>query len=213
MVEIERLDACNLIVKNHSFDHDGLVIHGYGGNKEEMLALAVALAERSHLRLLVCDLPGHGSFSTKEFTLDNALDALKPAMTTIGRPDFFVGHSVGARLGLMLGLPIAAAISPPGEIVFEGGRADLLRVLRARRVKEVAPFHGLQEVLAAPVEPAPQTLVLKAAIELKSVNSFVDDWQALGIESSRIAESDHLDIISATQTHLVVGEWLDRCLS
>lgn len=212
MVEIDRLDARNYIVKNPSFKHDGLVIHGYGGNKEEMLSLAVNLAERSKLRLSVFDLPGHGDFSAEEFSLDNALAALAQAMTVLDRPRFFIGHSLGARLGLMTSLPIAAVISMPGEIVFAGGRAELLRVLRARRVREAAPFSGLKEILAVDVEPAQKTLLLRAAIELKSVTALADDWQTLGVDCRKVDNADHLDIVSSAKTHRIIGEWLDRWL-
>jgi hypothetical protein len=210
MIEIDRTDDHTYMVKKSSYKRDGLVIHGYGGNKEEMLGLAVNLAEKSDLRLAVFDLPGHGNFENKEFTLDNSIEAIRSAMEKLDDPKFFIGHSVGARLGLLIGLPIAALISPPGEIIFEGGRGELLRVLRARRVNETTAYAGLEQVLATDVTPAPRTLLLRASQELKSVTSLVKSWRASGIDDHRIDKTDHLDIISSPKTHEIIGDWLNE---
>lgn len=212
MVEVDRIDVRTYVVGGPAARYDGLIIHGYGGNKEEMLSLAVSLADRANLRLVVPDLPGHGDFSSEEFTLDNAMAAIAAAMAMVERPRLFVGHSLGARLGLMTGLPIAVAISPPGEIVFEGGRAELLRVLRARRVREAEAYSGLKEILSVAVEPAQKMLLLRASRELSSVTSLIDQWQGPAGGYRRIDNADHLDIISAPATHRIIGEWLGQCL-
>lgn len=209
MVEIDRVGKHTYIVENPSFKHEGLFIHGYGGNKEELLGPASNLAQRFNLRLAVFDLPGHGAFASKMFTLDNSLEALRMAIKTLDKPEFAIGHSIGARLALMTGMPIAALISPPGEIVFEGGRAELFRILRARRVAETAAYAGLKEILSVGVEPARETLLLKASLDLKSVSAFVDSWRKRGFDSFKISSSDHLDIISSPETGKIVGQWLE----
>ena len=81
------------------------MIHGYGGNSEEVLGLAVDLASRLELRLLVFTLPGHGFPASEPLTRQAALLSLKSAVTALENPDFFIGHSLGARLGLAAGLP------------------------------------------------------------------------------------------------------------
>lgn len=190
----------------------GLVIHGYGGSSAAMLGLAVSLAARLPLKLLAFDLPGHAGAAGMRLTAAAARAALEEAMTALGEPAFFIGHSLGARVGLAAGLPRAALISMPGLAEFEGSRGELLKLLKPRRVNEAAPFAGLQDIFAQPASPAPDTILLSAAREPESVRSLAREWQDAGINSHRIKDSDHSDIISVPETGEVIAAWLKKSL-
>lgn len=190
----------------------GLVIHGYGGSSAALLGLAVGLAARLPLRLLAFDLPGHAGAAGTSLTASTARAALEEAAIALGEPSFFIGHSLGARVGLAASLPRAALISMPGPAEFKGSRGELLRLLKPRRVNEVASFAGLEEILAWPSRPAPDTLMLSAAREPESVRTLVREWQAAGVASHRIRQSDHNDIISAPETGEVIAAWLKESL-
>src|SRR3972149_8424415 len=97
---------------------EGLIIHAYGSNKEEILGLAVGLALRQDLKLLVFDLPGHGRTGNL-LTLANCLQSLKRAKVLLNKPTFFVGHSLGGYLGLMADLPLGVLISVPDQADFK----------------------------------------------------------------------------------------------
>ena len=139
--------------------------------------------------------------------------SLKSAVTALENPDFFIGHSLGARLGLAAGLPTSVLLSMPGSTGFDGSRQELLRTLRVRRVKEDAPLQGLEEILATEVEPAARTLMLRAAREPESVKSLATAWAKKGIPCRTIRDSSHNDIISSPETRKVIAEWLQENLS
>lgn len=208
VIKITNWQNRGYLVESASGGTPGLVIHGYGGSAAAMLGLAVSLAVRLPLRLLAFDLPGHAGASDTMLTAAAVRATLKEAAAALGEPAFFIGHSLGARVGLDAGLPRAALISPPGEAEFEGSRGELLKLLKPRRVRESAPFAGLQELLAQPPEPASDTLLLSAAREPESVRSLAREWQDAGISCHRVAGTDHNDIIHAPETGEVIASWL-----
>lgn len=208
MIRVDRPEPGRYVVSPLEPKLEGLVIHGYGGNKEEVLGLTIGLAGALDARMLVFDLPGHGDLADRAFTADSALAALRDAVAALGRPAFFVGHSAGARLGFMSGLAVGVGVSMPGPAEFEGNSRELLQVLRARRVTEASAFSGLSELLALHVRPASATLLLRAAQEIRSVNVLADEWAHQGIECRRIDASNHLDIVSSPHTYQVIHEWL-----
>ncbi|HEY4686589.1 MAG TPA: alpha/beta hydrolase [Candidatus Subteraquimicrobiales bacterium] len=191
---------------------EGLVIHAYGSNKEEILGLAVGLVLRQDLKLLVFDLPGHGR-NENLLTLANCLQSLKRAKALLNKPTFFVGHSLGGYLGLMAGLPLGVLISAPGKAIFESSRQDLLRTLRTKRVHESTPYAGLNEILATKVKPVSNMLLLRAENELKSVVDSMANWESLGFETKKVSGSNHLDIVSSHVAAEVISLWLKENLS
>ena len=88
-----------------------VLVHGYGGCKEQMLGLAARLAD-SGLAALCLDLRGHGEHpaplgSGLLLDLEAGLARLRPTGRTIA-----IGHSLGARLALMSSADVLVAISP-----------------------------------------------------------------------------------------------------
>lgn len=207
-VEIDNWQDRGCLVSSGNGAHEGLVIHGYGGSKEEMLGLAVGLAARLPLKLLLFDLPGHGSAAEEPLTLAAAREKVAAAAAALENPTFFVGHSLGARVGLLSGLELAVCISMPGAARFEGSRADLLRTLRVRQVNEAAPISGLVDVFANGAEPAAKTLLLCAGSELESVTELAAAWDEQGIPCIEVEGSGHNDIVGAQDTWEVTATWL-----
>ena len=207
MVNIQGINKSTYIVSSPSPKYEGVVIHGYGGNKEEILGLAIHLATNLDSKICVFDLPGHGH-QENQLNLKNALASLSDALKTLDNPSFAVGHSLGARLALMRELSVVTAISPPLDVHFEGNRKDLLRVMRTRRVKEESPFSGSDEIISQDCKLAEKTLLLKADQELATVNSFCEKWQDRNIDCHKIKNTSHLDIISAPLTIELTCNWL-----
>jgi len=210
-VNIERVEDGDLAVRPDSSGADlpeGLVVHGYGGNKEEMLGLAYHVAAAAQVRLRLFDLPGHTPDGDDLLTSRTAAAAVQKRVEAMSRPSFFIGHSLGARLGLAAGLPVGVIISLPGPARFEGGRRDLLKTLRVRRVRECEPFAGLVEILNDPFEPAAETLLLYAANDIKSATDTAKEWRGAVERVERIPETGHLDIVSHPKTWRTVSDWL-----
>ncbi len=212
MVNVDSWRGRGYLVGSPGAARQGLAIHGYGGNSGEMLGLAVDLAARLNLRLLVFDLPGHGGFAREPLTRAAALSALESALGGLEAPAFFIGHSLGARLGLEAGLETAVLISMPGSASFAGSRHELMRTLRARRVNEPRPLQGLEEILAGQARPAPRTLLLRARHELDSVISLTAAWEKRGLCCRKIKDSSHNDIISSAAARETIAAWLEENL-
>jgi pimeloyl-ACP methyl ester carboxylesterase len=207
-MKVKRLSPTKYLIEARPFRAEGLVVHGYGGNKEEMMGLALDVAQSSGLRLVVFDLPGHGDFTGTALALTSAVGGLNEALADLERPELLIGHSLGARIGLMSQLPMAVLISMPGAAVFEGSPRDLLRVLRARRVVEASPYSGLREILNVDVAPAADTLMVRADHELRSSVAMASAWQALKVDCRRIDDTDHRDVVSSPRTFETINEWL-----
>lgn len=191
----------------------GLVLHGYGGDCEELTELASRTADGVGARVFVPDLPGHGSRRAEQLTLDAALAATRAALDAVGEPAFVVAHSMGARLALLAGAPVVAALSMPGEAEFDGSPREMARVLRFRRVTESKPYAGLLGVLSAPVVPADRTLLLTADSDLATVTDLAERWTAEGVQTGVIAGADHSSIVDAPATADEVIAWLNRVLA
>jgi len=213
MVTVDKKEAA-FIVKNQSatLPAEGLVIHGYGSNKEEVLGLAVNLAVRLPLKLVVFDLPGHGE-NKQLFNWQNSKQTVTAAASLLTQPQFFIGHSVGARLGLLLSLPYAICLSLPGKAEFNGGHRELLRTLRYKRVQETTPYSGLEEILRSNLFLPPNTLLLLAKTDLKSVKELAHlCQQQQKLKVITINNCQHLDIVSQPDTVKEITVWLQKQL-
>ena len=127
-----------------------------------------------------------------------------------GKVDFFIGHSVGARLGLVAGLENGILLSMPGNAFFEGRKKDLIKTLRVRRVNEKSPFSGLEELLSVEVKPGVNDLLLLADQDIKSVKALYDQWQEKGHVYQKVKGSNHLDIVSSHTVIEAAKKWLEE---
>jgi fermentation-respiration switch protein FrsA (DUF1100 family) len=88
-----------------------VVCHGYGGSKEQMLGIAVAVAEKGTAALAI-DLCGHGENTAP---IGPAMrDELEAAVSFLRRfgKTAVIGHSLGGRLALMSSADVMVAMSP-----------------------------------------------------------------------------------------------------
>ena len=113
-----------------------VIIHGYGGSKEEQLGLAYRVAEAG-LKTFVIDLRGHGEnmLSLDEkvlFDVENVIKYCKSLGKTVA-----IGHSLGGRLALISSADFAIGISPALNKIFGEETQKILTNVRGYRVKEV----------------------------------------------------------------------------
>jgi pimeloyl-ACP methyl ester carboxylesterase len=112
-----------------------VLCHGYGGAKDEMLALALSVVEGAQCRALCIDLRGHGENLAPigAGVLTDAQAAL--SYLSADGPVVAIGHSLGGRLALMVDADLAVAvspaavqeISPQGRWMFENFPSPLVR--------------------------------------------------------------------------------------
>jgi dienelactone hydrolase len=110
-----------------------VVVHGYGGCKEESLGLAWRIAEKGFTTGAI-DLRGHG-----EHSLDLDENILLDLETAISYFQSFgnvtaVGHSLGGRLSLISSADFAIGISPALSKAFSPQTQGLIKQLRDHRV-------------------------------------------------------------------------------
>lgn len=126
-----------------------VVSHGYGGTKEDMLGLALALAVRGWATIAI-DLRGHGAHPAAVDAgflddVNGALDQVRHFGETVA-----VGHSFGGRLALASEADRAIGISPS---IFGGisaaGQA-MMEAFTAPRVREQRPGYLLEVATAIP---------------------------------------------------------------
>lgn len=140
------MDITSQIIKGNGFDvpciiltpsdiHGAaVVIHGYGGCKEEQLGLAYRAAETG-LKTCVIDLRGHGEH---KLALDDKVLLDVEAAIKYFRPlgkVTAIGHSLGGRLALISSADYSIGISPALSTTFSEETLKLLRAVRGYRVR------------------------------------------------------------------------------
>lgn len=189
-----------------------IFFHAYGGCKEEIVGLALNLAN-PNFDCYVFDMPGHGE-NPGLFNVMNIAKFIKNILKIVKKYEsyYFIGHSIGARIALSVGAEKVVAISPPGEILFEGRQSELMQTIRVRRVKEVLPFEGLKSALSSYgniSDDIREGLVLYAKNDIISVRNMVSDLSKRKIFTvKRVDAASHLDIVTARQTIEEVKEFI-----
>lgn len=189
-----------------------IFLHAFGGCKEEIVGLALNLA-KPNFDCYVFDMPGHGE-NENLFTVENIDKLIKKLLEIVKKYKsyYLIGHSIGARIALSIGAEKVVAISPPGEIFFEGRQSELMQTIRVRRVKEELPFEGLKSVLSAYgniSDDIKNGLALYAKNDIISVRNMVSDLsKRKNFTVKRIEAASHLDIITARQTIEEVKEFI-----
>ena len=126
-----------------------VVSHGYGGTKEEVLGLALALAVRGWAAVAI-DLRGHGEHPAGVDAgflddINGAVDYIRRFGSTVA-----VGHSFGGRLALASDADRAIGISPS---IFRGISAEgqvMMETFTSPRVREERPGYLLEIAAAIP---------------------------------------------------------------
>ena len=190
-----------------------VIVHGYGGCKEEQLGLAWRVAE---IGLTACaiDHRGHGEnkLPLDEEVLQDVEAAIKYCRS-FGNVAA-IGHSSGGRLCLISSADFAIAISPALKTTYSAETQRIINDLRGYRVRE--SFSGVNfEVLKK--LPVPQsidnmrTLILFGSRDVPEIVSSCKELRAKGNDVVEIDQALHNDIFLLEETFRRVvkklGEW------
>lgn len=126
-----------------------VVSHGYGGTKEDVLGLALAVAIRGWAAVAI-DLRGHGEHPASVDAgfledINGAIDHMRRFGGTVA-----IGHSFGGRLALASEADRAIGISPS---IFRGISAEgqvMMETFSSARVRELRPGYLLEIAAAIP---------------------------------------------------------------
>ena len=189
-----------------------LLLHGYGGCKEEMLGPAWRLAE---VGCAVCtiDLRGHGEHPAPlDMGVVADVEAALAGCRQYG-PTVAIGHSLGGRLALSSDADFVVALSPALGHEFSEQTQGMLRELRSYRVRE----EGMQ-VLPSLLKTLPDwrptarpTLLVYGTRDVPEIAAACKEWGAQGVPVREIPCARHGDIfLLETTIELItkrLGTW------
>lgn len=180
-----------------------VIVHGYGGNKEEQLGLGWRVAEAG---LLVCviDLRGHGEHSIpldRETGAD--LDAAIRFCRLYGKVAA-IGHSFGGHLALLSNADYCIAISPSVKRPLTEHTKSTLKTKRSYRVRpsDFETVRVIHEELPNwnPSQDTGNTLILFAEWDIPEITSGCNELKNAGARVVQIPKSTHSDIYLVEQT-------------
>lgn len=169
-----------------------VVCHGYGASKEQMLGVAVAVAEKG-MAALVIDLCGHGENTAP---IGPAMrDEIEAALAYARRfgPAGIIGHSLGGRLALMSSADVMVAISPSVMMQMSPQGKWMFENLPSPGVRE--PYSGYVLELLDKLGPVPANdrpcLLLYAERDIQGLLDGADDLRAkLPLSEKRIVSEE-----------------------
>jgi pimeloyl-ACP methyl ester carboxylesterase len=190
-----------------------VVVHGFGGSKEEVLGLASRIAAVG-LTTCAIDLRGHGESDT---TLDEGVlgdvDLVVEVLRRWGRVAA-VGHSLGGRLALASSADFAIGISPALPREYGATTRKMLAELRAHRVREASPGVNFDLLRSLPEwrPGARPSAVLYASRDVPEIADACRTLAASGAAVTEIAPALHSDVIHLGATFDAVGRQLSAWL-
>ncbi len=172
-----------------------VIVHGYGGCKEEQLGLAWRLAE---LGLAACavDTRGHGENSLPlDEKIATDVEAAIAYCRSFGKVAA-VGHSLGGRLALTSSADYAIGISPVLDTAFSVQTRRLLASIRGYRVNEADP-EVIFKILAGLPQWQPDgkpALIIFGARDVPEIAQVCKELRQQGVQSIEIDQALHNDI-------------------
>jgi hypothetical protein len=184
-----------------------VIVHGYGGNKEEQLGLGWQVAETG-LVACVIDLRGHGEHS---LLLDGEagadLDAAIRFCRLFGKVAA-ICHSFGGHLSLLSNADYRIALSPSVNRSLSEHTQVMLRAKRSYRVRpsDFAVVLAIHEKLPIwdPTHDIENTLILFAEWDIPEISSGCNELKNVGARVVQIPKSMHSDIFLVEQTFMDV---------
>lgn len=179
-----------------------IVIHGYGGAKEEQLGLAYRVAEIG-FKTYVIDLRGHGENKLgfdEKVMLD--VETVIQCCRSFGKVTI-IGHSLGGRLALISSADYAIGISPALDTTFGKETQNILSNVRDYRVLQ--PFSGelLQVLKKLPTVNLNNNIKKSIIYGSRDIPEIINSCNILKSENLPIIEIDnalHSDIFTLEAT-------------
>ena len=180
-----------------------VIVHGYGGNKEEQLGLGWRVAEAG-LVACVIDLRGHGEHSLPlDGEIGADLDAAIRFCRLFGKV-VAIGHSFGGHLALLSKADYRIAISPSVNRPLSEHTQKTLKTRCSYRVRpsEFAVVRAIHEGLPIwdPTHDNENTLILFAEWDIPEISSGCNELKNGGAHVVQVPKSTHSDIFLVEQT-------------
>lgn len=187
-----------------------VIVHGYGGCKEEQLGLAWRIAEAG-LAACAIDLRGHGEhlLPLDEHMLQDA-EAAIAYCRRYGKVAS-VGHSLGGRLALLSSADYSIAISPAFSQTYHPRTEETLKDIRSYRVREAFPGEIFDVLRKMPVWQSgngKRALVIYGSRDVTDIVNSCVELKSKGVAVAEIDKAVHSDIYLNEETFEAVARQL-----
>ncbi len=213
ILEVNQIRIPALCISNNN-DVLAVVIHGYGGNKEEIFGLSSYLSCNG-VDTVTVDLRGHGE-NDSQYTIDVMEDINLLVQKFSGKKKVMtIGHSLGGRLALLAGAEARIGISPALSRTYSDQTRSTIVNLRKYRVKEEGidnNFKILAELPAANLSPG-KSLVLYGSRDVPEIKEACVELENRGANVVRIENALHNDIFLLKETFSAIGAFTTKQLS
>lgn len=195
-------------------DPSAVIIHGIGGNKEEMLGLSFSVALTGYTVYAV-DLRGHGE-STDDFSsmVSEDIRTIISDLRRKDKPVVAVGHSLGGRLALLSDADIRVGISPALPKTFNSQTIKIINDMRMHRVRSSSDgmsilFDGILGTLPAAESGLKKgDSVIYGSMDVPDIMVACAGILNPDVMISRIERAFHGDIIHMNETFSAVSSFL-----
>jgi alpha-beta hydrolase superfamily lysophospholipase len=187
-----------------------MLLHGYGGNKEEMLGLGWRLAE-SGFNAISIDMRGHGQ---NKAPMDDSLLDDADALTDYFRsekPFIVVGHSLGGRIALQSKAKYRVGISPAIGLDFSDEMKHLIHFMRDYRVSEDSCniFDVIEKLPNIESSIEQHDFVVYGTRDVPEIVDRCKNIQSANGNVVAIDEAQHGDIFLYEKTYQAIKNFLD----
>jgi dienelactone hydrolase len=187
-----------------------VVVHGYGGCKEEQLGLAWRVAG-SGLVTFAIDLRGHGQHQMElDHDIQEDVEMVIRHARKYGRV-VSIGHSLGGRLSLMSSANFAIGISPPLDGTYGARTEELLKKLRGYRVRTGSPgqvFDILGKIPDWEDKDEARSMIVYGSRDVPEIVSACDLLRLRKANVLRIEDALHSDTYLLEKTFEGIGQRL-----
>ena len=210
-VRIGQAQVPAIIFEHHRPRAQAVVVHGYGGCKEEILGLAWRIAKEG-FSVASIDLRGHGE-NKRSYDME-ILDDVEDVVGQFKKSGKVVaiGHSLGGRLCLLSKADCKIAISPAPQTVSQATQ-NLITSMRSHRVREEhegTNFDALKRLPQWDGVDGQQAMILYAARDVPEISSECTKLEKQGIHVEQVENSVHSDIFLNEGTFLAIQQQLKR---
>lgn len=189
-----------------------VIVHGYGGCKEETLGLAWRVAEMG-FRTCAIDLRGHG-----EHPLDFDANILSDLETTISYFRTYgdvitIGHSLGGRLSLISTADHKIGISPAIAENFNEQTQNAMREMRDYRVRKpnnLTVFDVLKEIPNVKPDEIEESLIIYGSKDIPEIVSECEEYESQRLPVCQIKEVLHRDSFLYEKSYEILAENLQE---
>lgn len=189
-----------------------VVVHGYGGCKEEQLGLAWRVAGMGLVTYAI-DLRGHGQHPLElDDEVQDDVELAVGQARALGKV-VAIGHSLGGRLALMSGADFAIGISPPLDSSYGERTEGLLKKLRGYRVRTDTPgkvFDLLAKLPDWEDRDGARSMIIYGSRDVPEIVASCDLLRARKANVIRIEDALHSDTYLLEKTFEGIARQVSR---